>query len=555
LEIIARAAPGTTDEAGSRNELGLVLRDAGREVEAAEELIAALDALEAQQARLGGGGEARGQFRGRHIAYYRDAIDLLLELDRLPEAVGVLERSRAQGLLAMLAERDMVFTADLPEELAREQRIVRADYQRLLDRLGALAGGDAEATRRVLEEMDAVRLRQDRIRSRIRATAPRLAELHYPENLTLEAAQAMLEPGTVMVYWSLGQARGAVVVMTREAVEARHISAALEETDQRVRAVRRRLALPTTPDAYALPAARALTNALLAPVGHLVEDAERLVLVPDGALWLLPFAALPMPGGEHLVAESTPVSLVASATILKQLRRDLWQTDGQRLEAFGDPVYPKDASQGFTRGLQLTPLPATRSEVTGLGHLYRDSARLHLGLEATEEAVLALGPRSTVVHIAAHGIVDERFPLESAVALSIPGQATEGREDGLLRAWEVFEHLRIDADLVTLSACETALGREVGGEGIVGLTRAFQYAGARTVLASLWSVADESTAELMKRFYTHLKAGMTKDVALQKAQAAFITGPIEIKTGREIESRDFSHPFYWAAFQLIGDWQ
>ena len=115
--------------------------------------------------------------------------------------------------------------------------------------------------------------------------------------------------------------------------------------------------------------------------------------------------------------------------------------------------------------------------------------------------------------------------------------------------------MRLDSDLVVLSACETALGKEVDGEGIIGLTRAFQYAGARTVLASLWEVADESTAALMARFYSGLKDGLAKDEALRQAQLTFIAGPVTVGSGEDAIERDLRHPFYWAAFQLYGDWQ
>src|SRR6185436_16010655 len=104
----------------------------------------------------------------------------------------------------------------------------------------------------------------------------------------------------------------------------------------------------------------------------------------------------------------------------------------------------------------------------------------------------------------------ERLPLQTLLSA--------GRDNGLLQAWEVFEQVRLNADLVVLSACESALGKELGGEGLIGLTRAFQYAGARTVLASLWKISDRTTAELMVRFYKHLKDGMTKDEALRAAQ-------------------------------------
>ena len=144
----------------------------------------------------------------------------------------------------------------------------------------------------------------------------------------------------------------------------------------------------------------------------------------------------------------------------------------------------------------------------------------------------------------AHGLLDERFPLDSGLALSLPAvMSTNGGDNGLLQAWEIFDHVRIDADLVTLSACNTALGKEMGGEGLLGLTRAFHYAGARSVMASLWSVADDSTAELMTRFYGYLKAGKSKDQALQAAQRDLV------------RSERFAQPFHWAAFTLAGDWR
>ena len=115
---------------------------------------------------------------------------------------------------------------------------------------------------------------------------------------------------------------------------------------------------------------------------------------------------------------------------------------------------------------------------------------MYLGRDATEGHAKALGKDVRYVHFACHGLLDERFPLSSALVAADRGT---GGDNGLLEAWEIFEKVRLDADLVTLSACETALGKEMGGEGLVGLTRAFQYAGARSVLASLWTVADEST--------------------------------------------------------------
>jgi CHAT domain-containing protein len=188
--------------------------------------------------------------------------------------------------------------------------------------------------------------------------------------------------------------------------------------------------------------------------------------------------------------------------------------------------------------------------------LFLDHAHLYLGSEATEEKAKALGRDVRNVHFATHARLDGRLPLDSALVLTPPETFAEGRDNGLLAAWEIFESVRINADLVVLSACDSALGQSVDGEGLIGLTRAFQYAGAHTVAASLWRVSDRTTAELMVRFYRHLKAGLPKDEALRAAQIELIRGPIKVKNekGEEVEI-DASAPYYWAAFQIYGDWQ
>ena len=194
------------------------------------------------------------------------------------------------------------------------------------------------------------------------------------------------------------------------------------------------------------------------------------------------------------------------------------------------------------RAQSLAPLPATRVEVASLSRLFEGSATTYLGADATESRAKAI-KSARYLHFATHGLLDPRAPLNSALALSLPAQRRDGEENGLLQAWEIFEQVRLDTDLVTLSACETALGAELAGEGLIGLTRAFHYAGARSVLASLWRVADDSTADLMVRFYGHLKAGLSKDEALRRAQRDTIAQP---RT---------SAPFHWAAFILSGDWR
>ncbi|MCG8456499.1 MAG: CHAT domain-containing protein, partial [Holophagales bacterium] len=286
-----------------------------------------------------------------------------------------------------------------------------------------------------------------------------------------------------------------------------------------------------------------------------IAEAERLLILADGPLHSLPFAALADPtssGSRRFLIESKPIHRAASATVFALARAERRPRSEARMTAFGDPLYPSVEPRAETaeprlrsalrNGLDLAPLPASRGEVEHLGKLFPGS-RIYVGAEATEGRAKEVDRQTTHLHIAAHGLLDDRFPLDSALALTIPPAPREGQDNGLLQAWEVFEQVRLDAELVTLSACDTGLGQVLGGEGLMGLTRAFQYAGARTVLASLWSVGDESTGKLMQSFYSHLAQGKSKAEALHRAQLGLLRDP------------DLAHPFHWAGFTLVGDWR
>jgi CHAT domain-containing protein len=187
---------------------------------------------------------------------------------------------------------------------------------------------------------------------------------------------------------------------------------------------------------------------------------------------------------------------------------------------------------------RLDRLPGTRREAERVAALLAPGATLFLGADATETAVKRLPRNTGVLHIATHGVISETSPLESALVLA-SGDA--GRDNGLLQAWEIFDQVRVDADLVVLSACDTGLGRAFAGEGLLGLTRAFQFAGARAVAASLWKTPDAATARLMEAFYrSAVEEGVRFDAALARAQRTLIGRP---------ETR---HPFFWAAFVIDG---
>ena len=298
-----------------------------------------------------------------------------------------------------------------------------------------------------------------------------------------------------------------------------------------------------------------LFEMLLGPLQDQITDFDNLIIIPDGVLNYLPFEVLLADNvnkhDKHTFSDlpyltlKHSVSYAQSASVLY----NILSTDSKsardkqtltELVAFGDPYYGK--SEDSYTGLQkFTRLKYSAGEVEGIADLFAENrTKLFLREEAREENIksddILLNCR--YLHLATHGIIDDRNPDLNSIVLA---QDDYPDEDGYLRTSEIFG-LKTNADLVVLSACETGMGRMIRGEGVIGLTRAFIYAGAPSVVVSLWSVSDVSTAELMQEFYRNMIIdGHPKSEALKKARIALISG------------EQFAHPFYWAPFILIGD--
>jgi CHAT domain-containing protein len=557
LEIRTLRAPDTSWEGESAHALGVLARRRGRPTEALALFRQAAGAFQAQSRRLGGPPEVLARFRAGHSALYRDLESLLVEQGRPEAALEAVEHWRARGLMALLASRDLGFTSDVPAALEKDRRHADADYDRLISRRGAAD----EAERRALQpELARARAHQDEVRGLIRAAAPRIASVRDPVPLDYEGLRAALDPGTLLLVYSLGEEAARVYALGPgdAGLEVHALAAGTEQIAAAVRHWREQVATRRSARLQGAVRAQAerLGEILLAPVSARLGEARRLLVVPDGALHVLPFGALAdprAPGEGRSLVESLAVHVAASVSLYQQLRATPPQAKTRALEvaAFADPDYAPAQPDGagpalrgaLDEGLKLEPLPWSRAELAALRELAPESERLWTGAEATEERAKALGRGVDIVHFACHGFTDPVRPLESGLALSIPTAPTPEGDNGLLQAWEVFESVRLDAGLVTLSACETGLGESVDGEGLLGLTWAFQYAGARSVLASLWPVADASTAELMRTFYRARQTGLPTAEALQQAQRALLADPAT------------AAPFYWAGFQLVGDWR
>ena len=521
-----------------------------------------------------------------HPFYYK-AMEIYLAAGQPGSAFQIMERYRGQQLLRMLSEREILFQGDIPAELAVSRARLIREYDRIQQELQQL----------YLEEdplvLQSKRLRLDEIqktlehyREEIRQASPRLAALREPVALDVPSAREVMDPGTVALVYALGEERSVLFVFGRD-LEL-HVFDLAENRDS--------LELLTEQFRQEILQARSgkweldrivaqgthLYDVLLRPAERFLQSARRILIIPDRFLHTLPFSALvrgkdqksgkaPRTRDWTWLAEYKPIHVALSATVFGELKKGrraaVPSGPPKQVIAFGDPRYPEksagpapelgDPSVRFIQRLfDLEPLPATRIEAGHIASRYQSTGVSYLGEQATEDQFRLVMHQASMFHFACHGLVNSARPLESGLALTIPEQPSPDRENGLLQVWEIFEKVRLDADLVVLSACETALGGEMSGEGLIGLTRAFQYAGARSVIASLWSIADESTAALMLRFYGYLKEGLPTDEALRRAQVDLIRERITVdRSSGGPEKIDASHPFFWAAFVLHGDWR
>ena len=451
-------------------------------------------------------------------------------------------------------------SADLKEKKFLIQALTRA-----LDRI-PFGDPRLEAIRKERE-----RLQQDRTQDL--NTSWNSTEVVYIP-VTVPDLQRALDPGTLVLYYMVGEdhvdllsiptegeAKKHHVALSREAL-AEEVNRFLSSPDFRSTRGAVLIDEPTQDSQEEGGAAVRLFQALIAPVAE-VETAKRLLIIADGPLHQLPFGALKRSedgGPDDYLGAWKPIHLAPSAAgyIALVERRPETRQDSPALVAFGNPDY-QSAGEGSeerslpfavrtagTRGFSggLAPLPGSEREVQEIGRLFGSRAQILLGAAAGEGAAKTQVEAATYLHFAVHGFVDSEQPEHSFLALSLPSYLREGDENGILESWEIVDGVVLNAELVALSACETALGKQRGGEGPASLNRAFLAAGARSVLASLWKVDDQATAELMVDFYRHILAGKSKDQALQAAQQDL-----------RASGGGFEAPYFWAGFQLTGDWQ
>jgi CHAT domain-containing protein/Tfp pilus assembly protein PilF len=392
-------------------------------------------------------------------------------------------------------------------------------------------------------------------RSRARAFVEMVAESRGQSQesgvVPIDATGAQGQAGdTAMLEFALGNHASLLWVITGKQFRMLRLPARAE-IEKEVRAFRQQISTPPAPGAdpaqWRTPA-RHLWTTLVGGAENEIARWTKWVIIPDGVLHYLPFETLISPA-ERCVMEDHTVVYAPSVSALNTLGQ-IPYTDPLRKEllAYGDPDFGTASgslpalvrSVYRSAGMRLDPLPNTRREVRAIGALFPSaSQKILVGRNATESSVKQEDlTQYRRLHFATHAFLDERSPSRSGVVLALHDP---GGEDGVLRMNEILK-LKLNADLVVLSACRTGLGTVVRGEGLVGLTRAFLYAGASRVVVSLWEVADAATADLMQSFYAAMRQSTSPAEALRSAKAKMLASDATV----------YRHPYYWAPFVVVG---
>jgi len=532
-EALAKAESAKLDEMQWRClwRLGALARQSGDLPPALDFYQRAIATLERQSAKIKIE-EYRSGFIDDKSEIYEEAVLLLLQMNRPAEAFAIAERAKSRSFADQLANANVDLQTGGDRDLLERR-------ERLLDRLSLAQGkinalqqkaGDAESSRLAIaalnDTLSNLQKEYSNILVALKTANPELADLVSVEPLPLSEVQAMLADSVALVEYFFAKDRLVSWVVDRR--QARAVNTALdrnklnEDISQLRRAITKRASTESS--------SRVLYDQLIKPLEPLLSSAKQLVIVPHSVLHYLPFPALQKADSTYLI-DHHALALAPSATVLgfcyrKGNSMSNVTPENFRVLALGNPDV----------GNARFDLPFAEKEIKSITQTF-GAIESYERQQATSGALIAGAGRANLIHLSCHGVYDERNPLFSALLLAPDSTNPTGR----LEAHKIFE-LKLNASFVMLSACETGLARITGGDEVIGLGRGFIFAGAPSLIASLWTVDDLATAITVKRFYRYLYTGISKAEALRQAQ-------------RFVRDHHNRHPAYWASFGLTGDWR
>lgn len=460
--------------------------------------------------------ELRSSFFENKRQLYAGIIQAYFQTGNPEEAFNYNERARSRAFLDILGNKvHLARSADLMErerDLQGKIRVLQAE----------LAGTEEEDAKKgkLRQQLEEARKDYEEFLTRVQKEDKEQASLMSVEPLTLEQVQALLGPEQTILEYFVMSRQALLWVVEKDSVRVLRIHLGRKKLVSAVRALRKSISRPREGESFERESRR-LYSALLQPAMSLVRG-KSLLIIPHDVLHYLPFQALLSPQGRYLIQDYS-LDYLSSASLMEftKEKKKAGGEAGDKALAMGNPNLGDPAYN----------LRYAAREAKEVAETFPGSA-VYVGAQATKRRAVSLSPEFDILHFAVHGVLDEKHPLDSGLLLA-------GGKNGVgkLTAREIFS-LRLKADTVVLSACDTGLGKVTRGDEVIGLTRAFLYAGASSVVTTLWRVDDRTSYELMKEFYTGLKS-TNKSEALRQAQ---------LKIMEERPS-----PFFWAAYALHGE--
>lgn len=583
---------------GDLNNVALALEGAARSeqqrgnlAESRKNIEESLGLIETVRAHSGSQ-QLRASYLASKEKAYEFYVDLLMQLHAKDpgkghdaEALQASERGRARSLTEMLTEAHVDILQGVSADLVKKEREIRQSLNAKAQKQIQLVAqkGNQQEIETLNKEISALEDEHQQVQAAIRKNSPQYAALTQPQPLGLKEIQQQLDQDTILLEYSLGDERSYLWVVRHDSLKS-YVLPKREEIQKVAQQVYKSLTARSifksleTPaqrksridqaDSEFQQAASELSRMILAPAAGEFGN-RRLIVVADGALQYVPFAALSLAKQRPLILDHEVISLPSASAFAVQ-RQNLANREPapKTLAVIADPVFSTNDPRlkagaeveavPATRSLEHLPaaagasgsqlsiprLPFTRTEADQILAVARAGSNLKALDFRANRSMATSGELSKYryVHFATHGYLDTTRSGLSAIVLSLYDE--QGKpQDGFLRTHDIY-NLKLPAELVVLSACETGLGKDVQGEGLEGLTRGFMYAGARRVVVSLWNVNDKATAALMQRLYAGmLRSNKTPAAALRAAQ-------IEM-----LRTAQWRSPYYWAAFVMQGEWK
>ncbi|MCH9693190.1 MAG: CHAT domain-containing protein [Gammaproteobacteria bacterium] len=511
-----------------------------------DESLARLESLRVLVRRVGGTlilPQLKARFYSQQQVFYEALIRAYNNTsvttdDAILKSLNVIEEARATALRAYL-EAPGSWLENAPPEMRAQYDEARRIVADLVQ--DSYFSGESESP-----ELIQALHHLERIQNSIWREHERFADISDETPITWTHVDGVLDERTAILYVYIGIREQFAVLLERDRRTRYEIDTS-EPFDDLTTAFQEELRTPNSAFGVRAPSARSLSAALLEPIAARLETIDRLIIVPDAGLHNVPVAALPHPGTSRPMLETHEISNVASLrAALRYGARDSTQPPDFHVAAVGDPVTserdPRLRDRPESAVVGLDRLWGARNEIVRLQRIFSPGdVTVYTGFDAQKSLFLGADFAETdILHISAHGVSNETLSARSGIFLTT--MEPNGQPiDGHLGIEDLFG-LELDTPLVVLSGCETSLGENTWSEGPVGIARAFQYSGVPSVVATLWRIDDKSSAILIETFYELLVSGETVPSALRAAQLSLM------------RSTDYRHPYYWAAFQSLGDW-